>query len=104
MIPVKLKEFIRGLREATENRDIEWKEGASDAYFCDHKGYALHLQFHFDGDAGEGTYFFRIRQKDKSSSFSVVDSEDDFYIMNNLWSSVSVNAAGFDNIADDFFS
>lgn len=104
MIPATLRKFIQGLRDATDGRDIEWHEGASDNYFCDHKGYALHFQYYFNADIGQSTYYFKIKQKDKAASFSVSDDEDDFSLMNSLWSSVGVNAAGFDNIADDFFS
>lgn len=105
MIPASLKSFMTELAEATDERRVEWSEGAaSNAYYCNHKTYTLHINYYFDGDSETSTYTFRIINGPKDAAFSVNDNEGDFYFMRNLFSTISVNASNLNNIADDFFS
>lgn len=106
MIPRPLRQFISDLLEATDEKSVQWHEGSSEAsYYCAHKSYNLHVSYHFNYDEGTGAYHFRIAGKNQDASFSVADMErDDFYTMNNLWSSIQINASGLEGIGKDFFN
>lgn len=103
MIPKPLRPFMFRLLEATGNSDIDWKEGAEEAYFATQKNADLHLRYIFDHDTGESGYTFRIMRGGGDAFFTVVNAEDDYAFMRNLYSSVSVNAAGGDKIVNDLF-
>lgn len=103
MIPKSLEKFMKDLLEATGNSKVRWAEGASrEAYFCTRNGYNLHLSYWFDEDEVIGYYHFNITGK-KSASFSVASHESDYNFMNNLYSSVTVNAADLGEISEEFF-
>lgn len=103
MIPKPLRPFVVRLLEATGNGEIDWKEGADEAYFAAQKDANLHLRHLFDQETGESAYVFRIVRKGTEAFFTVINTEDDFYFMRNLYSAVSVNAAGGEEIVDDLF-
>jgi len=105
MIPASLKSFVGGLVSATENNSIKWEEGADvHTYFCAHKSYNLHIMYRFDHDAEIGMYSFRIIRDGKQGAFSVTEDEGDYRLMQNLFSAITINAAGLGDIAEDFFS
>lgn len=105
MIPAQLERFIDQLIAWTEQSKVTWREGASDnAYICSHKEYSIHFNYWFDPDAERGLYTMRIVKDGRDAHFTVTDNEADALTMRNFMSSVSVNAAGFDDIAADFFS
>lgn len=105
MIPPQLERFIDQLITWTAKSKIKWREGASDnAYICSHNDYTLHLNYWFDPDAERGIYTMRIVKDARDAHFTVTDNETDALTMRNFIASVSVNAAGFDDIVDDFFS
>lgn len=103
MIPKPLEKFMFDLLEATDNSKVQWAEGASnEAYFCSRNGYNVHISYWLDQDEGVGFYNFNITGK-KSASFSVSSHESDFNFMQNLYSSVLVNAADLGEISTEFF-
>ena len=56
-----------------------------------------------DHDSGGHGYAFKITRRGSEAFFSVINEEDDFHFMNNLYSAASVSAAGGDNFVDDLF-
>jgi hypothetical protein len=105
MIPSSLKTFMDQLLPATENRGISWQEGMGNGtYKCNHKDYALEISYYYDPDRDVSMYTFSINRKGKSASFTVYDNQVDFSFMSGLSSAIEINAAGLDNIAQDFFS
>jgi hypothetical protein len=105
VIPAPLRKFVFDLIEATNEGKLVWKEGASDAFFCNHKTYSLHLNYHFNEDIEVGSYYMTIGQGGKDARFSVSDNEglDDILTMRNLYQAVTLNASGLQDIGDDFF-
>jgi hypothetical protein len=104
MIPKTLRKFIYQLQGATDDRAVQWQEGASDAFFCTHKGLDLHISYFFDMDEGVGYYSFRIIGKGKNAGFTVTSHEEsDYADMNNLFSSITVNASKLDEDLKNFF-
>lgn len=103
MIPGILRNFISRLLKFTDDGNIKWEEGSAESYFCNHNSYELHIRHSFDDDTGESVFHFLMKSKGRDAIFSVTDKEDDYFIMKNLYESVSVQAAGFDNIEKDFF-
>jgi hypothetical protein len=91
------------LFEATSDTEIDWEEGADEAYFAIQKDANLHIRYVFDPDNGESAYTFRIVRGKNDAFFTVLSSEDDYFFMRNLYSAVSVNAAGGQKIVDDLF-
>lgn len=104
MIPKPLRGFIAKLNEATDNGEVDWSEGAPDAYYCNHKTYQLHLSYRFDGDTGESAFNFQIKRTERDAFFSVTNDEPDYNTMKNLYASVSLKAADFEDLESDFFS
>jgi hypothetical protein len=104
MIPKPLKSFVDGLLAATDDGQLDWAEGAQRSYYCNHKQYTLHLSYHFDVDAEQSVFNFTIKSKGKDAFFAVTGDEGDYGTMKNLFASVEVSAAGFTDIANDFFS
>jgi hypothetical protein len=103
MIPRPLRQFMYDIHEATDNKSITWSEGAShDAFVCTRKSYNLHISYFFDADEGVSYYNFAITGA-KSASFSVSSNESDYKFMNDLHSSIQINAGDLDNIGSDFF-
>ena len=84
------------LFEATNSNEIEWKLGADESYFAVQKDANLHLRTYFDSETGEFAYIFRVVRGKHDASFVVSGEEDDFGFMRNLYSAISVNAAGED--------
>jgi hypothetical protein len=103
MIPKQLKPFIDRLLEATGNGEIKWKEGADEAFFASQKDANLHIRYYFDHDTGEGGYQFRILRGKSEAFFTVNNEEYEYQLMRNLYSAISVNAAGGNDIVDDLF-
>ena len=103
MIPKPLRKFIEDLREASDNRDIEWQEGAPDAYYCNHKNVTLHIAHYVNEDIGQGYFLFRMVSKGNTTSFSVTDNEEDYQEISALYSSVMANAANVQEIIQGFF-
>lgn len=103
MIPKPLRPFMGRLLEATNNSEIAWKEAADDAFFAVQKNANLHIRYVFDPDTGESGYTFQISRAGDDPFFSVSNSEDDYFFMRNLFSAISVNAAGGGKIVDDLF-
>lgn len=103
MIPTPLRPFMGRLFEATNNGEINWKEGADDAYFAVQKNANLHIRYVFDHDTTESGYTFQISRAGDDAFFSVSSNEGDYLIMRNLFSAISVNAAGGGKIVDDLF-
>lgn len=103
MIPKQLTDFMQRLIKATANGEVSWKEGAEDAYFAARKDADLHIRYMFDHDTGESGYSFRILRRGADAFFTVTSDEDDFAFMRNLYSGISVNAAGGETIVDDLF-
>lgn len=103
MIPKPFTEFMQRLFKATANGELSWKDGAEDAYFATRKDADLHIRYLFDHDTGEAGYAFRILRGGADASFTVTSDEDDFAFMRNLYSGITVNAAGGEKIVDDLF-
>lgn len=103
MIPRQLKEFLQRLLKATGDGEVIWKEGAEDAYFATRKDADIHIRYLFDHDTGEAGYSFRILRAGADAFFTVTQDEDDWAFMRNLYSAISVNAAGGGKIVDDLF-
>lgn len=103
MIPKQLKAFMQRLSQATGDGELKWKEGAEDAYFATRKDANLHVRYLFDYDTGESAYSFRIVRAGADAFFSVTSEEDDYAFMRNLYSGISINAAGGGKIVDDLF-
>lgn len=104
MIPTALRQFMTSLLPATEERKVEWANGAvPNTYYCSHKSYDLHLNYNYDEDAETGFYWFRIKNGDQDVTFSVLGGEGDFNFMNNLAAAVRVNASKLDLKISDFF-
>jgi hypothetical protein len=103
MIPKPLRPFMARLLDATNDGEIEWKEGADEAYFAIQKDANLHIRYLHDQDTGESAYNFRIVRGGADAFFTVLNEEDDFYFMRNLYSAVSVNASGGEKIVDNLF-
>ena len=103
MIPKPLRPFMGRLLEATNNGEITWKEAADEAFFAIQKNANLHIRSVFDHDTGESGYTFQISRAGDDPFFSVSNSEDDYFLMRNLFSAISVNAAGGGKIVDDLF-
>lgn len=103
MIPTPLRPFMAQLLDATNDGRLRWKEGADEAYFATQKNADLHIRYVFDGDTGESGYTFRIVRGDGDAFLTVTNMEDDYSFMRNLYSAVSVNAAGGANIVDGLF-
>jgi hypothetical protein len=105
MIPASLKSFMEQLLPATENGGISWQEGmGAGTYKCIHKDYTLEISYYYDPDRDVSMYTFSINRKGKSASFTVYDNQSDFSFMSGLASAIEINAAGLDNIAEDFFN
>src|SRR5438132_612653 len=104
MIPKPLRGFIAKLHEATDDGEVDWSEGAPEAYYCNHKAYQLHLSYRFDSDTGESAFNFQIKRTGQDAFFSVTSDEFDYNTMKNLYASVSLKAAAFDDLESDFFS
>lgn len=105
MIPSSLKSFMEKLLPATEGGEISWQEGMGNGTFkCSHKEYLLEISYYYDPDRDVSMYTFSINRKGKSASFTVYDNQSDFSFMSGLASVIEINAAGLDNIAQDFFS
>lgn len=103
MIPKPLKSFILRLLQATVDGDVKWNEGAEDAYFAAQKDANLHIRYLFDPDTGENGYKFRILRGDNDAFFTVLNDENEYALMRNLYSAISVNAAGGESIVSDLF-
>lgn len=103
MIPKPLRPFISRLLDATGNSEIKWKEGAEEAYFASQKDADLHIKYVFDPDSGESGYTFRILRGGSDAFFTVLNYEDEYPLMRNLFAAISVNAAGGDAIVSDLF-
>ncbi len=103
MIPAPLKPFMNRLLQATNQGEITWREGAEGAYFATQKDANIHLRYYFDEDTGEVSYNFRITRRSGDAFFSVMNDEDDFHTMRNLYEAITVNAAGGEDIVDDLF-
>jgi len=103
VIPTPLRPFIGRLLQATNGSEVSWKEGGESAYFATRKDANLHIRYHFDEDTGEASYIFRVIRKSGDAFFTVTSEEDDFYLMRNLYSAVSVNASGGEDIVNDLF-
>jgi hypothetical protein len=103
MIPKPLRPFMGRLLEATGDSEIKWKEGADAAYFATQKNANLHIRYVFDHDTGDSGYTFRIVRGEGDAFFTVTNEEDEFSFMRNLYSAISVNAAGGEEIVDDLF-
>lgn len=103
MIPKPLKSFMARLFEATNDAEIDWEEGADEAYFAIQRDANLHIRYIFDPDNGESAYTFRIIRRKSEAFFSVLSSEDDYFFMRNLYSVVTVNAAGGQKIVEGLF-
>ncbi|MGD7069913.1 hypothetical protein [Acetobacter sp. AAB5] len=103
MIPKPLRPFIMRLLQATGDNELKWNEGADDAYFATRKNADLHIRYFFDSDTGEGGYTFRILRGDGDAFFTVSNNEDDYYLMRDLYSAISVNAAGGGQIVSGLF-
>jgi hypothetical protein len=89
---------------STDAGNIEWAEGAQNAYFCTRKGYNVHINYFFNEDSGASTFTFRIVKDGKVVQFLVDEEEEsDYLFMRNLYASVGVSASKLGNIADDFF-
>lgn len=105
MIPKPLRKFMYDLLDATDEGGVDWTEGASnDVYICSHKSYNLYLSYFFDQEDAIGYFTFRISGK-KDASFVVSSHEsDDYAFMNNLSSSIQINASKLGDIASEFFA
>lgn len=104
MIPKTLRSFIARLHDVTDSGDVEWREGAPEAYYCDHNAFEIHLSYRFDGDTGESSFHFLLKGKGREAFFATTNGESDYDTMRNLYASVNVRAAGFGNIEEEFFS
>jgi hypothetical protein len=103
MIPRQMKDFMNKLMQVTDGGEINWHEGAEGAYFASQKDAELHIRYFFDADTGEISYQFRIIRGNGDAVFSVMNEEDDFKFMTNLYSVISINAAGGESIVEDLF-
>ena len=103
MIPKPLRPFMERLFAATNNGEVSWKEGAEQAYFAAHKNANLHMRYVFDHDTGDSGYTFQITRGEGDAFLSVQSFEDDHRFMRNLFSAISVNAAGGADFVDDLF-
>lgn len=105
MIPKKIRKFVEDLRRAADNGDINWEEGAPDAYFCNHKDTTLHLAYRFNQETGHASFNFRIVNAGKASIFfAEEEEEEDFKALSDLYSSVMANANDVDEVIDNFFA
>ena len=91
------------LVSATDAGKVQWHEGASEAYYCNHKQYALHIAPHFDGETGESSYVFRLVNDGRNTVFIVTYYEDDYSTMRDLYSSVLANANNVSVDLEGFF-
>ena len=103
MIPKPLRSFVYGLRSATDNGVLKWKEGAPESFFCNHKNHTLHISPHFNEDSSEASYLFRLVTDGKVTAFSVNHYEEDYNDMRDLYSSVMANANDVESDLKDFF-
>ena len=105
MIPKNLHSFVSKLLEATNDGLVRWTEGAPNSYFCNHKSYELHLKRIFDYDAEMSSFQLLMKSGARDAIFTVVEDETpDYAMMRNVYEAVTVNAAGFDSIEEDFFN
>lgn len=101
MITPKIKPFIEKVTDKTNTQEIKWEEGSTDSYVSIVKDANLYIKHYSDNDTGDYGFIFRMDRGDNQVSFSVsYTEEDDYRIMNNLYSSVSLNSAG----GEDFFN
>lgn len=103
MIPPALRDFVERLKSSTDEGRVRWQDGAQQSYFCNHKKYSVHINYHFNEDEGIGSYYMSINNGDRESNFAVQDNENDSWLIRNLFYSITVNASGMENIVDDFF-
>ena len=105
MIPAPLRKFVFDLIGATNESIISWSEGASDTYFCNHKGYSLYLNYHFNEDIEYGAYFMTITQGGRDTRFSVseIEGTEEILLMRNLYQAAMLSASGLEDIGKDFF-
>lgn len=103
MIPQSLKPFVSRLRQETDSGNLKWIGGAEDSFFANHGAYTVHLSYSFDEDHELSIYKMMITHQGQEAWFSVTSNENDIQDMRDLFGSVTVSAAGFGNLATDFF-
>jgi hypothetical protein len=103
MIPKPLRQFLYDLQAATDEGRVSWSEGASgDAFVCSRNGHNLHVSYWFNQDEGVSYYNFAITGA-KHATFSVSSEEADYRFMENVYSSVQINAGKLADIGETFF-
>lgn len=103
MIPKALDKFMSKVIQATADDTLKWQAGADEAYFAVQKDANLHLRHFLDQETGAHGYLFRISRRGNDAVFSVNNEEDDYHFMSNLYSAVSINAAGGDEFVEGLF-
>lgn len=103
MIPDSLRSFVSRLRRETEAGTLSWISGAEDAFFCNHGKYTVHVSYSFDDDRELSVYRMLLVADGRDAGFIVTSDEADIQDMRDLYASVSLSAAGFRNVEDDFF-
>ncbi|MBB6503722.1 hypothetical protein F4693_000677 [Sphingomonas endophytica] len=103
MIPQSLKPFVNRLRQETDSGNVKWVGGAENSFFANHGAYTVYLSYSFDDDRELSVYKMSVTHQGQEAWFAVTSDEYDIQDMRDLYGSVTVSAAGFGNLATDFF-
>ncbi len=101
MIPVQVRTFVNRVLEETESGFLNWYEGYDGSYICENKSITLHISHGYDEYRDTYFYAFKIVKGYQVTPFSVVSSEDDYFIMKRLYEAVIISV---NNISDDLNS
>lgn len=103
MIPEVYKSFIQKIIEKTNDDEAKWEQSTDKAYVLRNKTSTIEVGHYIDHDAEVGYYYFKfynIKQK-TDAGFRVNNLEDDYVIMEKLYSVAAASAA---NIKDELSS
>ena len=103
MIPEVYKQFINTIIEKTNSDEVKWLQSTENVFVLRTKSSTVEVGHYIDHDAEVGYYFFKfhnIKQK-TDAGFRVNNLEEDYSIMENLF---SVAAASAVNIKDELSS
>jgi len=100
MIPEAYKKFLREILERTNNGEVQWENDYDQSLYLRTKTATVELGQYSDADAELSFYYFKYNNysKKKDASFRVSHLEDDYAIMEKLY---TVAAASATNVGDE---